>query len=106
GGTFPRVGSFGRLLLRGRVALPSVRAPGAVAGARREPRPGPVMAMIRMARGAHPRAILAIYPPFCATTAVSFELEPPSEDEIASRIRAVTAYCPWLILEDEGGGTG
>jgi len=64
------------------------------------------MATIRMAREADARAILAIYAPFCAATAVSFELEPPSEDEIASRIRAVTAYCPWLILEDDGAVTG
>ena len=64
------------------------------------------MATIRMAREADARAILAIYAPFCATTAVSFELEPPSEDEIASRIRGVTAYCPWLILEDDGAVAG
>jgi L-amino acid N-acyltransferase YncA len=64
------------------------------------------MATIRMAREADARAILAIYAPFCATTAVSFELEPPSKDEIAGRIRAVTAYCPWLILEDDGAVAG
>lgn len=64
------------------------------------------MATIRMVREADARAILAIYAPFCATTAVSFELEPPSEDEVASRIRAVTAYCPWLILEDDGAVAG
>jgi phosphinothricin acetyltransferase len=64
------------------------------------------MATIRMAREADARAILAIYAPFCSTTAVSFELEPPSEDEVASRIRAATAYCPWLILEDDGAVAG
>jgi phosphinothricin acetyltransferase len=64
------------------------------------------MAMIRMAREADARAIVTIYAPFCATTAVSFELEPPSEDEIASRIRAVTAYWPWLVLEDDGAVAG
>ena len=64
------------------------------------------MATIRMAREADARAILAIYAPFCATTAVSFELEPPSEDEVASRIRAVTAYWPWLVLDDGGALAG
>ena len=64
------------------------------------------MGTIRMAREADARAILAIYAPFCATTTVSFELEPPSEDEIASRVRDVTAYCPWLVLEDDGAVAG
>ena len=42
GGTLARVGALGRLLLRGRVALPSVRAPGACCGstARASPRAG------------------------------------------------------------------
>lgn len=65
-----------------------------------------IRATIRMAREADARAILAIYAPFCVTTAVSFELEPPSEGEIASRIRAVTAYWPWLVLEDDGAVAG
>jgi phosphinothricin acetyltransferase len=64
------------------------------------------MATIRMAGPADARAIRAIYAPFCATTAVSFELEPPSEDEIAARVRAVTASYPWLVLDDDGAIAG
>ena len=64
------------------------------------------MATIRMAGEADARAILAIYAPFCATTTVSFELAPPAEDEVASRVRAVTACCPWLVLEDGGAVAG
>jgi L-amino acid N-acyltransferase YncA len=61
---------------------------------------------IRMAREADAGAIRAIYAPFCTTTSVSFELEPPSADEIASRVRALTAGYPWLVLEDEGAVAG
>jgi L-amino acid N-acyltransferase YncA len=64
------------------------------------------MATIRMAREADAAAIRAIYAPFCATTSVSFELEPPSEDEIASRVRSVTAGYPWLVLDDAGAVAG
>ena len=64
------------------------------------------MATIRMAREADAAAIRAIYGPFCTATSVSFELEPPSEDEIASRVRAVTAGYPWLVLDDDGAVAG
>jgi L-amino acid N-acyltransferase YncA len=64
------------------------------------------MATIRMAREADAGEIRAIYAPFCATTAVSFELAPPAEDEIASRVRTVAASYPWLVLEDEGAVAG
>jgi phosphinothricin acetyltransferase len=64
------------------------------------------MATIRMAREADAAAIRAIYAPFCATTSVSFELEPPSEGEIASRVRAVSAGYPWLVLDDDGAVAG
>ena len=64
------------------------------------------MATIRMAREADAAAIRAIYGPFCTATSVSFELEPPSEDEIASRVRSVTAGYPWLVLDDDGAVAG
>jgi phosphinothricin acetyltransferase len=63
-------------------------------------------ATIRMAREADAGAIRAIYAPFCTATSVSFELEPPPEEEIASRVRAVTAGYPWLVLEDDGAVAG
>ena len=64
------------------------------------------MTTIRMAREADAGALRAIYAPFCTATSVSFELEPPSEDEVASRVRAVTALYPWLVLEDDGAVAG
>ena len=48
-------------------------------------------------------AIAAIYAPYCETTAVSFEVEAPSADEIATRITAITSQYPWLVLDDGGG---
>jgi phosphinothricin acetyltransferase len=42
-------------------------------------------------------ACAAIYAPYVRDTAISFELEPPSADEMAARIAAVHL---WLVLED------
>jgi L-amino acid N-acyltransferase YncA len=64
------------------------------------------MPTIRMARAADAGAMRAIYAPFCEGTTVSFELEPPSEDEMARRVSAATALFPWLVLDDEGALAG
>src|SRR6187401_1845700 len=58
--------------------------------------------LIRMATEADAAAVLAIYGPFCESTVISFEYEPPSIDDVARRIRNVTAYYPWLVLDDGG----
>jgi phosphinothricin acetyltransferase len=42
-------------------------------------------------------ACAAIYAPYVRDTAISFELEPPSADEMAARIAAAHV---WLVLED------
>jgi len=63
-------------------------------------------ATIRRASEADVGAIQRIYAPFCASTIVSFELSPPSEAEIASRVRTVTAHFPWLVLVDDGAVAG
>ena len=47
-------------------------------------------------------AAAEIYAPSCASTAVSFEYAPPSAEEMASRIRTVTAQFPWLVLDAAG----
>jgi phosphinothricin acetyltransferase len=59
-------------------------------------------ARIRMADAGDAAAILAIYEPFVRTTAVTFEYAVPPVEEIAERIRTVTARTPWLVL-DRGG---
>ena len=46
-------------------------------------------------------AMQAIYAPIVAQTAVSFELNPPSIDDFAERIRTTTRDLPWLAAESE-----
>jgi L-amino acid N-acyltransferase YncA len=58
--------------------------------------------VIRMAVERDAPAIAAIYAPFCDTHVVSFEYTAPTAEEIAGRIRTVTAQWPWLVLDDEG----
>lgn len=59
------------------------------------------MATIRLAEDRDAAAIAAIYAPHCEASAVSFELVAPSPDEMAKRIRTVSAEHPWLVLEVE-----
>jgi phosphinothricin acetyltransferase len=55
--------------------------------------------MIRLAEERDAEAIQRIYAPFVLQTAVSFEIEPPSADEMRSRIAATLARLPWLVCE-------
>jgi len=64
------------------------------------------MAILRLARESDAQAVAAIYRPWVERTPVSFELLPPSADEMARRIRAAAAFAPWLICEGEGGTWG
>jgi L-amino acid N-acyltransferase YncA len=57
---------------------------------------------IRLATERDAAAVAAIYAPFCDSTAVSFESAAPSPEEMANRIRAITAQWPWLVLEMGG----
>ena len=57
---------------------------------------------LRLAAEQDAPAIAAIYAPFCDTNVVSFEYTAPTPQEMASRIRAVTARLPWLVMEDAG----
>ncbi len=65
--------------------------------------PGPG---IRMATAADAAAVLAIYAPVVRTSAITFEYDVPSVDEIANRIGTVTARWPWLVLERAGDVAG
>src|SRR5947207_1321132 len=60
------------------------------------------MAVIRLADEADAGAMLAIYAPYVRETAISFELEPPSEGEFRRRVRSVLEAGPWLLC-DAGG---
>jgi phosphinothricin acetyltransferase len=47
-----------------------------------------------------------IYAPYVLETAVSFEADPPSPDEMARRIEAAQERHAWLVLEDGGAVAG
>jgi len=58
---------------------------------------------IRVASTADADAIAAIYAPLVAGTAISFELRPPSVDEIRARIVKTLLELPWLVSVDAQG---
>jgi L-amino acid N-acyltransferase YncA len=47
-------------------------------------------------------ACAAIYAPYVAETAVSFEVEPPTPDQMALRIEHARKRHAWLVLEVDG----
>ena len=57
---------------------------------------------IRLATAADAAAVRAIYGPVIETTAISFELTVPSEEEMAARITGRQPAHPWLVAEDQG----
>ena len=58
---------------------------------------------VRHATPADAAACAAIYAPYVTDSAVSFEEEPPSTEEMARRIEGSIA---WLVLEDSGRVVG
>lgn len=48
-------------------------------------------------------AVQAIYVPVVTGTATSFEIEPPTVDEMADRILRTLAQLPWLVAVSPGG---
>jgi phosphinothricin acetyltransferase len=61
------------------------------------------MHSIRLATAADAAAVRAIYGPVIETTAISFELVVPSEDEMAARITSRQPAYPWLVAEGDDG---
>ncbi len=61
---------------------------------------------VRLATEADAPAIRAIYAPLVEETVISFEHAPPSEDEMAKRIRTTLATHPWLVIEIDGEVAG
>ena len=47
-------------------------------------------------------AMLGIYAPIVRDTAISFEVDPPSEEEFAERLRQTTETDPWLVFDADG----
>ena len=58
-------------------------------------------AIIRLARESDAERMLAIYAPVVRDTAISFELEPPTEDDFRGRIRSTLQHTPWLACGDD-----
>lgn len=58
---------------------------------------------IRTATPDDAAAIAAIYAPIVANTPISFELEPPSADEMRTRIGSTLQRLPWLVSLDDAG---
>jgi len=55
---------------------------------------------LRLATEDDASAVAAIYGPVVRDTAISFELSPPTAEEMGSRIRATLAQWPWLVAVD------
>lgn len=51
-------------------------------------------------------ACAAIYAPYVTESAISFEDEPPSADEMARRIASARRSHAWLVLEEDGEVVG
>jgi L-amino acid N-acyltransferase YncA len=56
-------------------------------------------ATIRVALPEDAKAILAIYAPMVRETAISFEVEPPTQVEMQQRIAGTLRHLPWLVCE-------
>jgi L-amino acid N-acyltransferase YncA len=61
---------------------------------------------IRSATTADAAACLAVYAPYVEHTAVSFEEDPPSVEEMQARIESGLRTHAWVVLEDEAPGGG
>jgi phosphinothricin acetyltransferase len=55
---------------------------------------------VRLATEADAPGLLAIYGPVVRDTAISFELDPPSLEEMRNRVRTTLEHWPWLVAED------
>jgi phosphinothricin acetyltransferase len=63
-------------------------------------------AVIRDAGPSDAAACAAIYAPYVRDTAISFELDPPTAEEMAARIAASAAGHAWVVLEEDGRVVG
>lgn len=61
-----------------------------------------VNVLIRMAEPGDAARIAEIYAPYVLTTAITFEYDPPSSAEMASRIASTLPAFPYLVWEENG----
>lgn len=64
------------------------------------------MPKIRDASELDAEACVAIYTPYVTGTAITFEIEPPTVAEMASRIAQAQQTHAWMVLEDDGRVVG
>lgn len=57
---------------------------------------------IRVARDGDAAALQAIYAPYVIGTSISFELDPPAQEQMSERRRLISAMFPWLVYEEDG----
>ena len=57
---------------------------------------------IRVAQPSDADAVAAIYAPIVRDTAITFEVEPPTPQDMAGRITATLPTHPWLVAEQDG----
>lgn len=62
--------------------------------------------MLRLATPDDGGAVAAIYRPYVETTTITFEVTPPDEREMRSRIATTLERYPWLVWEDAGDVRG
>jgi L-amino acid N-acyltransferase YncA len=63
-------------------------------------------AIIRLVTPNDAIGVQAIYAPVVRDTAISFELEPPTVEEMAKRMAETLAHLPWLVCEHRGNILG
>lgn len=61
---------------------------------------------IRIATGTDAGGVADIYAPVVEGTHISFETTPPSDAEMADRIRETVVELPWLVCEHDGAVVG
>jgi L-amino acid N-acyltransferase YncA len=60
----------------------------------------PALPIVRLARDEDVPALVDIYAPIVRDTPISFELVPPSEAELRSRVHAILEKTPWLVCAE------
>lgn len=59
------------------------------------------MKNIRLAKLTDAKVISEIYGKYVSDSAISFELEAPTEREMRGRIETILSFAPWLVCEDD-----
>jgi L-amino acid N-acyltransferase YncA len=61
---------------------------------------------LRLATHADAASVHGIYAPIVRDSFISFEIDPPTVDEVAKRIASTLERYPWIVFEDDGGVAG